>query len=373
VTTRSSPAFPCSERFATRVAARTPARHIPSLDGIRAVSFLLVFAAHSGLNAIIVVGDFGVTIFFFLSGFLIATLLRVEFEQHDSINIRHFYLRRALRILPPFYLVLLAATLMALVVYPPGTVTGSSMAAELLFFENYRMAYMDNHQVPGTSVVWSLAVEEHFYLQFPWLYIGMQKWRLPRPTQAWFLWGLCAAVLAWRCVLVMAFHVSKAHILCATECRMDAILFGCALAVWNNPVLDPPRGSPGLWKYGLLPASLVALMLCLLLWHRPLFQQTLYFSIQGVALTGVFVCAIRFSTWPLFRVLNLRPVALIGTLSYSLYLVHEVLLRAIEHLWPRSHWSVREVSALAASVMAAWTIHVLIERPCALLRRRLTD
>jgi len=80
-------------------------RHIPSLDGLRAVSFLLVFVGHAGLDRF-VPGGLGVTIFFFLSGFLITTLMRNEYERTGGVNLRHFWLRRALRILPPFYLVL---------------------------------------------------------------------------------------------------------------------------------------------------------------------------------------------------------------------------------------------------------------------------
>jgi peptidoglycan/LPS O-acetylase OafA/YrhL len=74
--------------------------HIPSLDGLRALSFLIVFLAHSGVSG--VPGGFGVTVFFYLSGFLITTLMRVEQENTGRVNLRHFYLRRALRILPPF-------------------------------------------------------------------------------------------------------------------------------------------------------------------------------------------------------------------------------------------------------------------------------
>lgn len=372
---RSSPAIACSEHLPPtempRADARTSARNIASLDGIRAVSFMMVFASHSGFNRILVIGDVGVTVFFFLSGFLITTLLRSEFERTGAVNIQLFYLRRALRILPPYYLVLLGAVLLGLVLYPPGTVTGLSIAAKLLFFENYLMDYRGIHGTPGTSVVWSLAVEEHFYLLFPWLFIAMQKWRMPYRTQAWFLWGLCLLVLAWRCLLVLAFDVSYSHILCATDCRVDAILFGCALAVWNNPVLDAPMGSPRLWKYGLLPAALAALLMSML--SRGLvFQETAYFSIQGAALTLLFTAAIRFHDWPLFRFLNWRWVAFIGTLSYSLYLVHEVLLRATIRLWPGGHGSVRVLGALVVSLILAWSIYRLVERPCAVLRRRFT-
>src|ERR1700678_4363550 len=81
--------------------------HIPSLDGLRALSFLLVFGAHAGLGKVIP-GGFGVSVFFFLTGYLITTLLSKEL-QSKAINLRHFYLRRVFRILPPFYLILLSA------------------------------------------------------------------------------------------------------------------------------------------------------------------------------------------------------------------------------------------------------------------------
>ena len=68
----------------------TPTSRIPSLDGLRAVSFLLVFGDHAGLGLAVplVAGDLGVTIFFFLSGFIITTLMRLEFETSGSVNLR---------------------------------------------------------------------------------------------------------------------------------------------------------------------------------------------------------------------------------------------------------------------------------------------
>jgi peptidoglycan/LPS O-acetylase OafA/YrhL len=360
-----------NSRADTRASLPSAARHIPSLDGIRAVSFMLVFVTHTGVRTFIS-GDFGVTVFFFLSGFLITTLMRSEFDRNGSVNIRHFWLRRALRILPPFYLVVLAATLTALILYPPGTVYWPAMAAELLFYANYWGIYGINREAPGTGVVWSLAVEEQFYLLFPLLYISMQKWRLPRFGQAWLLWGLCAVILTWRCILVMAMHPDSARIYIATDTRLDSVLFGCALAVWRNPALDEPTGPPGLWKFLLLPAALVALLMCFLC-KGTLFRETWYFTIQGAALTLVFIAAMRFHAWPLFRFLNWRPVVFIGTLSYSLYLVHDVLLRAVARLWPQSHAWQRAVISLAASIIAAWTIYVLVETPAARLRKLLTD
>jgi peptidoglycan/LPS O-acetylase OafA/YrhL len=348
---------------------------IPSLDGIRAASFLLVFAVHAG-GGLVLPGDVGVNVFFFLSGFLITTLMRLEHESRGTVDISHFWLRRALRVLPPFYTVALAATLVALVLYPPGTVYAPSMIAELLFYANYYGIYGVNQEAPGTGVVWSLAVEEHFYLLFPLLYIAMQKWRLSRRNQAYFLWGLCAAVLMWRCVLVFNMHVGLPRIYLATDTRVDSILFGCALAVWNNPTLDNGAAEdsarpPNRWKYLVLPAALGALLWSFTL-TGPISLATTRFSVQGVGLTFLFIGAIRFHEWLPFRLLNWRPVVFIGTLSYSLYLVHDVMLRATARLWPQSHAWQRAVVALAASFITSWAIYVAIEKPCARLRKKLT-
>lgn len=345
---------------------------IPSLDGLRAVSFLLVFADHVGLGRAVPVlaGDLGVTIFFFLSGFIITTLMRSEFEKNGSVNIGHFWLRRALRILPPFFLVVGAATLLALMLYPSGTVYGPAVVAELLLYANYWGIYGINDGAPGTGVVWSLAVEEHFYLLFPLLYTAIQKCHMPRQRQAFLLWSLCAAVLAWRCVLVIGLHATSTRVTLATDTRMDSILFGCALAVWNNPAVDAPYRTPNIWKYLLLPVALATLAASVL-FRDPVFRATWYFSVQGVALTCVFICAVRYPLWAPFRFLNWRPVAFIGVLSYSLYLVHDVLLRAARQLWPNHHGGQHAVIALAASIVVAWTIYALVEEPCARLRKKL--
>ena len=139
---------------------------IPSLDGLRAMSFFIVFVAHAGLGAY-VPGGLGVTIFFFLSGFLITTLMRIEYERHGTVNLKRFWLRRILRIWPAFYLVLLAAITAALV-FQPDTLSMPAARAQLLHLSNYWSIYHGFvGQADGTGVYWSLAVEEHFYVLLP--------------------------------------------------------------------------------------------------------------------------------------------------------------------------------------------------------------
>jgi len=165
-----------------RGSVATTSRHIPSLNGIRAGSFLIVFGSHA-LGGSLIPGGLGVTVFFFLSGYLITTLMRAEYEKNATVSLRHFWLRRALRILPPLYLVVLGSVLLALAVYPPGTVRSPAVASQLLFYANY---YDGAGDVPGTRVIWSLAVEEHFYLLFPLFYLAtcIRTLRLARRTDS---------------------------------------------------------------------------------------------------------------------------------------------------------------------------------------------
>jgi peptidoglycan/LPS O-acetylase OafA/YrhL len=353
------PAAPNAEAF-----------HVPSLDGIRAVSFLLVFAAHAGLDHV-VPGGFGVTVFFFLSGYLITTLLRMEQDRRGQISLPQFYLRRALRILPPFYLVLGLAALAAWTGLIPRGVEGPALWAQALHVANY---WIIDHgyggQPFGTAVYWSLAVEEHFYVAFPCLFLLVSTLLRDRRRQAAVLWALCAVVLAWRVILVYGLHSLPDRTYMGSDTRVDSILFGCALALAGNPVLDgPSRVSEAGWKYVLLPAGVAVLLLSFVL-RSPAFRETFRYTLQGIALTPVFVVAVRYPRWGLFRLLNLRVMSFLGVLSYPLYLVHHVLLGAL--LGAPFGPVGRALAALALSIAAAWAIHELVEKPGARLRRRIS-
>jgi peptidoglycan/LPS O-acetylase OafA/YrhL len=342
---------------------------IPSLDGVRALSFFIVFVAHAGLGAY-VPGGFGVTIFFFLSGFLITTLMRIEYERKGSVDLRHFWLRRILRIWPAFYLILFIG-IAAELVLQPGALSIAATRAQLLHLANYWSIYHGfAGEADGTGVYWSLAVEEHFYLGFPWLYVGMRRARLTGRQQALLLWGLCVAVLLWRVILVGDYGATSDRTYMGTDTRIDSILFGCALAVWNNPVLDRPLFSDATLKVRVLPAALLVLAACLVI-RGNAFRDTLRYSLQGIALTAVFISAIRLPRWGAFRLLNCRVAILIGTLSYSLYLVHQIVIFTVERIlvswWP----ALQAALSLAIAMAIAWAIYQVIEKPCARLRQRL--
>src|SRR4051794_31483652 len=115
---------------ATATVRSTPL-HIPSLDGLRAVSFLVVFLGHAVPTewTQFVPPRFGVTVFFFLSGYLITTLMRLELEAVGRVSLRNFYLRRALRILPPFYISYFVAVLLVKMNVLDGNPTSRAVAA----------------------------------------------------------------------------------------------------------------------------------------------------------------------------------------------------------------------------------------------------
>lgn len=347
-------------------------RPIPSLDGLRAVSVLLVMISHLDFIPATdtMPGGFGVTVFFFLSGYLITTLMRVEFARTGEVSLKQFWIRRGLRILPAFYLVLVIATVSAWIFQPPGTTTRGALAALYFHMTNYWIVFRGYEgQPPGTGVYWSLAVEEHFYLLFPWLFIAMQKWRLSARNQALTLWALCLVVLAWRCILIFALGSSEMHTYHATDTRVDSILFGCALAVWHNPRLDPPRLSERLWKRFLVPAAFAVLLLCFI-WRDHDFRETARYTLQGIALTFVFIAAIRWPQELPWRWLNLRVMVFIGVLSYSLYLVHYPIIFAVNGRlgsWPS--WAQASL-AFSLSFAASWLIYRCIEKPIAKLRKR---
>lgn len=346
--------------------------HIPSLDGLRAVSFLIVFLGHAATKKWIP-GYFGLAVFFFLSGYLITTLLRMEFDKTGGIHFKEFYLRRALRILPPFYLVLGLASLLTLTHVLHNTLWPGAVLAQAFHFSNYYIVREGWWwgRAPGTWIFWSLAVEEHFYLVFPFLYLLLRRRGLSGRQQMLALAGLCAAILLWRCLLIFGLHAPKDRVYVASDTRVDSILFGCILAVYGNPVLDTLAVSERRIKTLWLPLSVVVLLVSFAL-HGHWYDQTIRYTIQGAALIPIFVAAIRYPDWGLFRALNWGWMRFLGLLSYSLYLLHPTVLYGL-YQW--THWPVpvQGVVGLAVSLALAALIYRYVEKPCAGLRRRLSQ
>src|SRR5579863_6573979 len=156
-----------------RVATPGPRRlgRQPVLDGLRGLAILLVMLMHTGILAN---GFIGVDLFFALSGFLITTLLYDEWDRRAAISLRHFYERRARRLLPALVLVVLASVVIDLCAYRlTGWPLPKKAASTFLFVNNWIAATGHSDLLGGLNPTWSLAQEEQFYLVWPLALIWM--------------------------------------------------------------------------------------------------------------------------------------------------------------------------------------------------------
>ena len=219
------------------------------------------------------------TIFFFLSGYLITTLLRREFASTAEISIKHFYIRRSLRILPPMYLTLGLACFVVSFLPSMRSATWLGILSALGYFYNYaNLIHDDPARLPaGIGVIWSLMIEEHFYLVFPFAYSKLLRSRLTRYQQAALLGSICLGALLWRCCLVLVLHTPVLTLprwtYSATDARFDSILWGCILAIVWNPAFGD--GSPRLNRNaGKLAGGGLLLLVATLMIRNPVLRET---------------------------------------------------------------------------------------------------
>jgi peptidoglycan/LPS O-acetylase OafA/YrhL len=341
---------------------------IPSLDGIRAVAVSLVFFAHSGLERFIP-GGLGVTIFFVLSGFLITTLMRLEYAASGTVSFKAFYLRRFLRLMPPLFLVVMLAWLLSTVGLAEGKFSGAGFASVLFYFGNYFIIDQDFSGLPaGLGVMWSLAVEEHYYVFYPPLALLLLKLGRIRFSTG-VLGALCLAVLAWRCAL--ALHgASENHLTMATDTRIDAILAGCLLALWRNPWIDRPALKHGGRDAAILVACL-ALLLATLAIRDDFFRLAVRYSLQSLAIAPLIYLAVANADGLAFRWLNSAPMVYIGKVSYTIYLCHHLLLSLVQYQLPQLNWIGVAVLGALLTLAVAEPMRRYVEEPCARLRSKL--
>jgi peptidoglycan/LPS O-acetylase OafA/YrhL len=226
---------------------------MPGLDGLRALAVVAVLLYHAGLPWI-PGGFLGVEVFFVLSGYLITALLLAEWRAHGSVALKTFWWRRARRLLPALYLVLMA-TLAYAVVFVPGEVAGlrGDVLAALGYVTNWYLVFGQESYFEAVGRpsllkhLWSLAVEEQFYLFWPlvfWLGVsfGATRWRTRRVLMV--ASGGAAVSVALMAVLFVP-GVDPSRLYYGTDTRAGGLLIGAALAVVWTPELrrTSSRGS----------------------------------------------------------------------------------------------------------------------------------
>jgi peptidoglycan/LPS O-acetylase OafA/YrhL len=334
---------------------------ISSLDGLRAVAVLLVVFSHAGYGDI-VPGGLGVTIFFFLSGFLITTLLVKEYSSSGTISIKDFYLRRFFRLIPSLLLTLVVAHSLVAVGLLGGGSTVKGALAQIFYMSNYLDAFgITVRDIPaGTVVLWSLAVEEHFYLFYPLLFLILNR-AMGRKKMSGVLIGLTAIILAWRLVEYCVMGVSPDRIEFRTDSRFDSILWGCIYGLLSTNVAAKVKSRPSGKELALLCLGCAGLLFSLV-YRDDLFRHTFRYTLQGICLIPVFRCAVAYADVMPFKWLNGRALEWMGKNSYAVYLIHFVVIEAIRASVPTLKSSILTVViALVLSSLYAYVIEVTIE------------
>jgi len=321
---------------------------IKALDGFRAIAVLTVIIGHAGLKNY-VPGSFGVTMFFFISGYLITTLLVKEWRATGKTDLPAFYFRRSIRIIPIMLIAIALAIVLDLVGLGP-SMYFPSLWQDLLFLTNY---------APQTSRIpiplWSLDVEEHFYLIFPIAFIISYQVN-QKSTIFIIVVGIILALL----IRIMTYGTDdQAHIYFWTHTRVDSILYGCLLAVFNNPILKDKAWIGVNRAYFMCGC---ALLVFAILYKDPFFRETWRYSIQGMGLFLVFNFVLR-TEGLVNNLLSIAPLKVVADYSYALYLTHYPLLVAADMAMPDAPHAFRGAAAIGATFVLAHALRHLVELP----------
>jgi peptidoglycan/LPS O-acetylase OafA/YrhL len=334
-----------------------PSTRIPSIDALRALAISLVFVAHFACSRGFPVhhtwwtddyAHYGVRIFFVISGFLITTLLRREQERTGTINLKQFYIRRAYRLLPAAYVYLLVVTI----------VFHESLSYKYLFAA---YMYLTSYAVHSPWVLihlWSLSVEEQFYLLWPAaMALGIIAARR-------FAFGAVAIAPIVRLIFLQGIWYLGARY--SFPAVVDSLAAGCLLALYQSKFSKHRsffswRGFPLIWTVTLAIPIIHHYHYILHFWHIAGLVQVSALPIFNL---GILLCIQNAITAPP-RLLNIPMVIWIGNLSYSLYLWQMLFTNPNVHSWVTTFPQNAILTFIAATIS-----FYAVEQPVRKLRER---
>ncbi|MFN8008999.1 MAG: acyltransferase [Terriglobia bacterium] len=342
-------------------APRLP-KKIPSLDGLRAISISFVLIAHmSGtrhffkLEWLERLGLFGVRVFFVISGFLITTLLLKEFVATGRISIKDFYLRRVFRIFPAFYFFAIVMTMLnlsRLIVLLPG---------DILHAFTYTMNYHHPHSW-YLAHIWSLSVEEQFYLLWP---AALLIARPQRGIKIAFAVVLLAPLIRFGSYYFLPEH-GGVGLGQQFQTVADSLAIGCFMAGIHN-WLGTQK-----WYLDFLSSTVFLIIPLILIGTIAIQDRPRVFFFAGMSIMNIAVAIcidryVRFPDGPIGKILNSRPLAFVGVLSYSLYLWQQPFLNrhssSMHALFPLN---------LFLTFIVAIGSYYFVERPFLRIKERLS-
>jgi peptidoglycan/LPS O-acetylase OafA/YrhL len=304
-------------------------KYIKSFDGLRGIAALAVLLLH-GSYGFVKGGWIGVDIFFVLSGFLITSLLKEEFRLTGKISISNFYMRRLLRLLPPLIVCIFISNILwsYTELYVGANLKMASLGA-MFYFTN-----LMNGAVSGNMAhLWSLAVEEHFYLIWPIIASFFLFKASKKSINLFFILALLGVILLRIIIYNFSENLEGAIFSISPErftfCKIDTILMGSALAFYKPNFLfkENLTSNP-------IVNSIIILFFFIVLFGICLFvgEDGLIFSNGGFILTGLFSISIVY-----IAIINEqhifftnRVLTWFGKRSYGIYVYHLPIFLALE-------------------------------------------
>lgn len=349
-------------------------KHLPALDGVRSLAILMVMVFHffqhgaAPVNAILrslskmaALGQAGVDLFFVLSGFLITGILLDARGKDKALRI--FYLRRTFRIFPLYYGYLAVAFVLLPVLHLAHSIPWHDQWWFWVYGQNIQDTFIRNFKMFGPGHFWSLAVEEHFYLFWPFLVMRLSIDRLKRV--------LCGIVLL--AILVRALlTVSGYPVYYFTLCRIDTLALGALLAVYAReedrlPLLARWLRRRVLW-FLLAVIPLYAIFSGVQNPVVQVFKFSLFAVLCATLLTIVLTTPPRTLTGRLFG----NPIAsAVAKGSYAMYVFHPAIFDLLRDKLPGWPVSLAMPLAFGATFAASWLSWHLWENPFLKLRDRI--
>jgi peptidoglycan/LPS O-acetylase OafA/YrhL len=336
---------------------RAPMRYRADIDGLRAIAVLAVVSFHLkfGLSG----GFVGVDIFFVISGYLIAGIIHAEIAA-GSFSLLTFYARRARRILPALVSTILVSSIAALMILHPSALVAFSKSAiaSVLFSANFYFLATSDYFAPAANTIpllhlWSLGIEEQFYILFPALALACTKYA--RKLLPAVLFALCVASLAASQILLGKDPLSAFYLL---PYRGFELLIGCLISLPAARAI--PRSA--LAAQAAAFAGAAVLMFCAA-FLGPATQYPGFAAALPSVGTALIISAAEARPTFISNLLSTRLLVSIGRISYSLYLVHWPVIVFGLKLFPNVAPAAFGLFAVAISFLLGLLNYRFVERP----------
>lgn len=337
-------------------------KHLPILDGLRAIAIALVILFHFGVPGIS--GGLGVNVFFVISGFLITWLLLAEIKNSGRISFKAFYARRALRIFPAYYAFLIVFGLLSLMkgdIWPIGNIV-----AVLTYTMDWYVPFHPNSYVIH---LWSLAVEEQFYLFWP-----LAASLLAVKGSKWLVGGSIATITAgvlWRSLAFLFLGLPGTYMYTAFDTRLDNLAIGCLLAVLLRTQFIGVKQSLRYVAWTPWAPFFTAALVGLQSQTGGRYRNTVGYTVEALLVALCILQLLVWSTNPLWRWLDHRSIKFIGRISYPLYLYNSLGDSIARRISPEG--AVTVVVSIIVTFALASASYYIVEQPFLRLKRRVTS